>query len=173
MPNERNELDPVPPDCCPEMTLNILDIVRFLKELKLEYLGDELATEIVVNYNANVDESYYIEGSMNGAEIREQFNKLPNIVKQTMLKKVIICDDSSKDFFTQIIKNSTEQYDFFVKDSEVKGSLINTASVVIIISCLLIAIVYHHTASFRGEIGNTISAKIGNVITDYINSKFE
>lgn len=171
MPDERNDLELSSPDSRSHMTLNILDIIRFLNKLKLEYLGDEIATEIIVNYNANVDEAYYIEESMSGQDIRDQFNKLPNTVKQLMSKKTLISDEVSKGFFTQILKNSTEQYEFFVRDTEIKGGLINAFAVVIIISCLLIYFVYANTTGFRGEIGDTVSAKIGNLVVEYIQEK--
>ena len=120
MSNERSNLELSSLDLRSHMSLNILDIIRFLNELKLEYLGDEIATEIVVNYNANVDETFYIVESMSGQDIRDQFNKLPNMIKQTMSKKTIISDEVSKNFFTQLLKNSNEQYEFFVRDTEIK-----------------------------------------------------
>ena len=173
MPEERNELELSNLDSTNHMSLNILDIIKFLSELKLEYLGDEIATEIVVNFNAYVDQPYYIEATMNAQEIREQFNRLPNANKQLMSKKTIISNETAKNFFVEILKNSNEQNDFFIKDTEVKGSIVNTYSIVVIIACILIAFVYKGTEVYRGEIGETVSSKIGAAIVEYIEGKVE
>lgn len=171
MSNENEELGLIPHECCPPTTLTILDIIKVLNELKLKYLGDEISNEIIVNYNNHVDETYYITDEMDGADIREQFNKLPNSVKQTMTKKYIIAGDTSKNFIHQIIRNSNEQYDFFVKDTEIKGSLINTFSIVLIISCALIYFTYYSTTSLRGEIDDTVSSKIAHAALEYLEEK--
>lgn len=171
MSSEKNDLELSVPDSTCHMTLNILDIIRFLSELKLEYLDNEIVTEIIVSYNANVDEAYYITEGMSGLDIRDQFNKLPNAVKQKMKDKTLISDDNSRDFFTQILKNSTERYEFFIRDSTVKGSLVNMFSYIVIVTCVIIYFVYNSTSQFRGEIGPTISSKIVDAVVAYIEEK--
>lgn len=171
MSNKNDELGLIPHECCSPTTLTILDIIKFLNDLKLRYLGDEVSNEIIINYNSHVEEMYYITDEMDGSDIREQFNKLPNSVKQTMSKKHIISGDISKNFITQIIQNSNEQYDFFVRDTEIKGSIINTFSIVLVISCALIYFAYYSTTSLRGEIDETVSSRIGNMVLEYMEEK--
>lgn len=151
--------------------LNILDIINFIGKVKLEYLGDDVATEIVTSYNDSVDETYQITTQMSGNEIREIFQKLPNSVKTTMKSKVVIDGFVSKNFFNSLIKASTEERDFFLRDDEIKGSLINMFSIVIVISCLLMFYVYNTTESYRDPLGDTIASKVFNTVIEYIEEK--
>ena len=43
------------------LSLNILDIISFTGRLKLDYLGDDVATEIVTAYNEHVEETLHIQ----------------------------------------------------------------------------------------------------------------
>lgn len=151
--------------------LNILDIINFIGKVKLEYLGDDVATEIVTSYNDNVDEMFQITTAMSGNEIREIFQKLPNNVKTLMKNKIVIDGFVSKDFFNNLIKASTEERDFFLRDDEIKGSLINMFSIVMIIACILMFYVYSTTESYRDPLGDTIASKVFNVVIQYIEEK--
>lgn len=153
--------------------LNILDIISFTGGLKLEYLGDEVAVEIVTSYNDNVDEIFYIETGMSGNEIRVMFQKLPNAIKNQMKVKTIIHGFASKTFLNNLIKFSSEERDFFLRDDEVKGSLINMFSIIIIITCVLMFYVYSSTAGYRDVLGETIASKVINAVIEYISQKIQ
>lgn len=153
--------------------LNILDIINFIGKVKLEYLGDDVATEIVTSYNDNVDEMFQITTAMSGNEIREIFQKLPNNVKTLMKNKIVIDGFVSKDFFNNLIKASTEERDFFLRDDEIKGSLINMFSIVMIIACILMFYVYNTTESYRDPLGDTVASKVFNVVIQYIEEKIQ
>ena len=163
---ERNlqNLSVVENDC--HLCLNILDIISFLGNNKLEYLGDEVATEIVTSFNSNVEEQFYIEVQMTGVQIREVFQKLPNDLKNLMKKKTIISDMISKSFFTNLIRFSSEENEFFKRDDEIKGSLVNMFSILVIITVVLISWAYLMTQTTRGDviIFSTIVSKGPNLI---------
>lgn len=167
---ERNlqNLSVVESDC--HLCLNILDIITFLEKNKLDYLGDEVATEIVTSFNNCVEEEFYIESQMTGVELREIFQKLPNDLKNTMKKKTIISDLTSKAFFTNLIHFSSEENEFLKRDDEVKGSLVNMFSILVIITSGIIFWGYHVTASSRGELGVTVAGQTAQLVKALIES---
>lgn len=151
------------------LSLNILDIISFLGKNKLEYLGDEVATEIVTSFNTHVEEAFYIETTMSGMEMREQFQKLPNVTKNLMKDKVLIHGFISKTFFTNLIRFSSEESEFFLRDDEVKGSLVNMFSILVIITCLLILYAYQSTAGYRTILTDTLASKVVSAVAELIN----
>lgn len=152
--------------------LNILDIINFIGKVKLEFLGDDVATEIVTSYNEDIEDSYQINTQMSGNEIREIFQKLPNNIKTVMKNKIIIDGFVSKNFFNSLIGATHTERDFFLRDDEVKGSLVNMFSIVIIISCVLMFYVYNASESYREPLENTYSSRIFKVVIEYIEDKF-
>ena len=151
------------------LSLNILDIISFLGKNKLEYLGDEVATEIVTEFNALVEEEFYLTPGMSGLDIREQFHKLPNKTKNTMKNQVIIHGLVSKSFFNNLIRFSSEENEFLLRDDEVKGSLVNMFSILVIITSLLILYIYHSTAGYREVLKNTMSSRAIETVMELIN----
>lgn len=151
------------------LSLNILDIISFLGKNKLEYLGDEVATEIVTSYNSFVDEAFHLSPAMTGTEIRNLFYRLPNVTKNTMKSQVIIHGFVSKTFFNNLIRFSSEENEFLLRDDEVKGSLVNMFSILVIITCLLIWFGYQSTASYREVLSNTISGQLVEMVRELIN----
>lgn len=151
------------------LSLNILDIISFLGKNKLEYLGDEVATEIVTEFNALVEEDFYLTPSMSGLDIREQFHKLPNAIKNTMKSQVIIHGFVSKSFFNNLIRFSSEENEFLLRDDEVKGSLVNMFSILVIITCLLILYIYHSTAGYREVLEDTMSSRVVATVIELVN----
>lgn len=166
---ERNlpDLSVVPSEV--HLSLNILDIISFLGKNKLEYLGDEVATEIVTSFNMHVEENAYIETIMSGMDIRAQFQKLPNDTKNVMKDKIIIHGFASKTFFNNLIRFSSEESEFYLRDDEVKGSLINMFSILMIITCLLIAYVYSSTAGYRTVLHDTLASRTLEIVSELVN----
>lgn len=151
------------------LSLNILDIISFLGKNKLEYLGDEVATEIVTEFNTHVEEDFYLAPHMSGVEIREQFHRLPNITKNLMKSQIIIHGFVSKSFFNNLIRFSSEENEFLLRDDEVKGSLVNMFSILVIITCLLISYIYNSTSGYREVLENTLSSRVVATVIDLIN----
>ena len=166
---ERNQTDLSVIKSDYHLSLNILDIISFLGKSKLEHLGDEVATEIVTSFNTYVEEHSYIEVSMTGLDIREQFQKLPNDTKNLMKGQIIIHGFVSKSFFNNLIRCSSEQNEFFLKDDEIKGSLVNMFSILVIITCLLILYAYHSTAGFRAVLQDTLASRAVSLVAELIN----
>lgn len=151
------------------LSLNILDIISFLGKNKIEYLGDEVATEIVTSFNSFVDEEFHLSPAMTGTEIRDLFYKLPNAAKNVMKGQVIIHGFVSKTFFNNLIRFSSEENEFLLRDDEVKGSLVNMFSILVIITCLLIAFAYQSTASYREVLNDTMSGRVIEMVQELIN----
>lgn len=151
------------------LSLNILDIIAFLGKNKLEYLGDEVATEIVTEFNTHVEEDFYLTPHMSGVDIREQFHRLPNITKNLMKHQIIIHGFVSKSFFNNLIRFSSEENEFLLRDDEVKGSLVNMFSILVIITCLLISYIYNSTSGYREVLENTLSSRVVATVIDLIN----
>lgn len=155
------------------LSLNILDIICFTGRLKLDYLGDDVATEIVTAYNEHVEETLHIQIGMSGNEIRELFQKLPNDTKNQMKAKTIIHGFTSKTFLNNLIKFSGEERDFYLRDDKIKGSLINMFSIIVIITCLLMFYVYSSTSGYREVLSDTIASRLLQSVIDYITFKFQ
>ena len=170
MANEGNDLQITSPKHAQHITLNIFDIISFLGTVKLEYLGDEVSTEIIVCYNEDIEIQYHIDATMSGKEIREIFNKLPNEDKKHLSTKIILTDELSKKLVLKIIENSKDQYYHYVQDAEIKGSIINAGSIIIIVSCIILFYTYYVSSSLRAEIGGTISEAVIQAISEYVNS---
>ena len=86
-----------------------------------------------------------------------------------MKNQIIIHGFVSKSFFNNLIRFSSEENEFLLRDDEVKGSLVNMFSILVIITCLLISYIYNSTSGYREVLENTLSSRVVATVIDLIN----
>lgn len=152
----------------PYLSLKILDVVNFLGEIKLDTLGIFVSTEIVVNFNKISGDEHGISVSYTGTQIKQQLDSLPIEIRRRLNNAIIIHGDLAREFFTKLFNDYQERQEEMLKDTEIKGSLVNTFSVIVILICIGVLYIYVSTQTFRGPVKETVTENVVESIIVYV-----
>ena len=133
--------------------LNVLNVARALKEIKIKQLDDEFQQAIIGVINPLFPVNINISSETSGDElIRLLDNDVPRELRMTIIAAIVFDNDDIRRFYTDVERCQRDNVRNVEFDDNVKGNFILNNAFLVIVVVSVMMVIYVKSSVVRGNL---------------------